>query len=202
MVGAVLARGLKLLRRAGRRDDARAQDLADLDGGDADAAGRAVHQQRLAGREAQHVRPAERGIGGVVGVGEGDGAVEFHAIGDREGVDLQRDGFLRQAAPVEYRQHPVARPEAGDFRADLGHHACIFGAGGEGKRRAALVAALHHQRGGEGNAAGPPAYAHIAGPERRRRRLAEFEFVERFPVVHHYGAHGQPCLPGPESVPS
>ena len=127
---------------------------------------------------------------------------EFHAVGDRERVHLQRGGFLRQAAPVEHRQHPVAGPEAGHLRADLGHHACIFGAGDEGARRFALVAALHHQRGGEGNAAGPAAYAHMAGPERRRRRLVDFEFVERLPVVHDYGAHGQSCLPGPESLPS
>ena len=202
MVRAVLARGRQLFRRAGRRDDPRAQDPADLDGGDADPARRAVHQQGFAGGQPQHVRPAERGVGGVVGVGEGDGVAESHAVGNGEGVDLQRGGFLRQAAPVEHRQHPVARPEARDLRADLGHHARIFGAGHEGTRRLALVAALDHQRGGEGDAAGPAAYAHMAGPERRRRRLADFKFVERFPVVNDHRAHGQPRLPGPESAPS
>ena len=200
MVRAVLARGRQLLGRTGRRDHPRAQDFADLDGRDADAPRRAVDQQRFAFGEPQHVRPAERGVGGVVGVGEGDGVAEFHAVRNREGVDLQRGGLLRQPAPVEHRQHPVARPEARDLRADLGDDARIFGAGNEGARRAALVAALDHQRGGEGDAAGPPAYAHMARPELGRRRLADFEFVERFPVIHDHRAHGQPRLPSPESA--
>ena len=49
VVGAEGARDLELTRRSRRRDDRGAQRLGDLDGGQADAAGRRVHQDDLAG---------------------------------------------------------------------------------------------------------------------------------------------------------
>ena len=58
MVSAEIARDLKLTRRTGRRDHSGAQRLGDLDGSQAHAAGRGVHQHNVAGLDA---RPLDQG---------------------------------------------------------------------------------------------------------------------------------------------
>ena len=49
MIGAEVTEQFPLLAGAGRRDDARALRLGDLQGGEADAAGAAVDQHPVAG---------------------------------------------------------------------------------------------------------------------------------------------------------
>src|SRR5262249_14985995 len=105
-VGAVRAADRELLvaRRGG--DDARAERLADLDRGDADAAGGAEDQQRLAGDQLAAI--AQRVIGCGIGEAERGGGVEVHAARQRQQPPCLGLHFLRERAVGGDRHHAVA----------------------------------------------------------------------------------------------
>ena len=124
----------ELLRRAGGGDDARAHGLADLDRGEADAAGRAQHQQRLARLEP--TLPADRHVARDVGDGEGAGLGEAHAVGIGEGLRLRRHRVLGEAAIGQDRHHPIARLEARHVRPAGRDHAGGLQPRAERQRRA------------------------------------------------------------------
>ena len=106
LVGAVLARHRKLLRRGSNGNDARAHQLGDLHRGKTGAAGGAEHGHRLARLQMPAVFEAVDG-----------GAIRHrHAGGDRVadtvGNGDQRlhlgDDLLARPAPAEVGHHPVA----------------------------------------------------------------------------------------------
>ena len=146
-VGAVGEAKVDLLLAGGGGDDPRAHLLAELDGGKADAAGRAQHQQRLAGLQ---IRPVlQRVVAGAVGHDEGRGVIEGHGVGDlHQPRGLQRQ-FLGHAAPAGVAQHPVADLDVGDPLADRLDDAGDLAARRERPRRLELVLILDNQHVGE-----------------------------------------------------
>ena len=134
-------RELFLARGAG--DDARAERLADLDRGKADAAGGAEHEQRLAG--AQRAAVAQRMVRSPVGEEERRPGDEIHALRQRQqprGLGLHLFG---EGAVGGEGDDLVARLEAADSVADFLHHAGELAAGRKGQRRLELVLVLDDQ---------------------------------------------------------
>jgi hypothetical protein len=81
-VRAALAARRALLVARGRGDDARARQLAELDGREPDAPARPEHQQRLA--RAQFGAIAQRIMGGAIGGEQPRGDHVAHSVGDRD----------------------------------------------------------------------------------------------------------------------
>ena len=142
VIGAVLAGHGQLLRGAGARDHARAHRLADLDGGEADAARRSQHEQRLAGLEAS--LPAEGHVARDVRDGKGTGFVEGHARGHGEGFRLFRDGLLGEPAVGQRGHHAVAGPKARHGGTAPGDDPGRLDARAERERGPRLIAPGHH----------------------------------------------------------
>ena len=134
---------LALLGRAGGGDHLGAEGLGELDGGGADAAGAAVHQEPFAGRQApalEHVVPyREEGLGHRARVHH----VEACRNGQRDG--LLGNAVLGVAAAVDERAHLVAELPARDARADGCHLAGDLEAGQRrvARRRRIEPGALH-----------------------------------------------------------
>ena len=111
----------------GRRDGddpAGAERLGDLDRGGADAAGRPVHQHRLAGREPAALDEGE--VGRAVVEDDRGTLLVRDAVGDRERQVERGDGLLGEATEQAQRGDPVAGGEPGavgsadDLAGDLG----------------------------------------------------------------------------------
>ena len=148
-----------------------AQPLAYLDGGQADAARRAVHQQDLApGQPGLILQPQMRGAIGDRKAGGGD---IVDGIGQYEYALLRCDHLFGKAAVLEHRHHPVAGAAARHRRPALEHPAGDFEAGRERQFRLRLVAAGDDQRIGEVQAGGAHGDAHSVGREWRIRRILD-----------------------------
>ena len=104
--GDVLARG----RVADRGRDARAGHRAELHGGHADAARRAVHEQALADHQAG--LREERVVGGGEDLGHAARGGPVELVGHRHRRPLVHDRQLRLAAAADHGHDAVARLEA------------------------------------------------------------------------------------------
>ncbi len=138
---------------AGRgRDDARAEQLAELNRGQTDAAGGAEDEQRLA---RFHLRPiGQRVDRGAVSRQHGGGLHEADAGGN--GHEPRRVGghLLGVTAPRHERDDAIARLDVRDARADGVDDAGHLTAGRERRLGAELILAGDDQRVGEVDAAG------------------------------------------------
>ena len=97
------------------RGDARAGHHAELDGGHADAAGRAVHEQALA--DGQPGLGEERVVGGGEDLGDAARRGPVELLRDRHRGALVDDRVLGLAAAGDQRHHAVAGLEAPDAAA-------------------------------------------------------------------------------------
>ena len=110
MIGAPRLRDRQFLLARGGRDHGRAQHLAHLDRGEANAAAGAVHQQHLAGLNAAAID--QRVIGGAV-AGQKRRALGI-VEGRRQRRQLRRrhDGLIGIGAVPHLDDHPVADRDA------------------------------------------------------------------------------------------
>ena len=139
--GDLLAR---VLVADGRRD-ARAGHHAELDGGHADAAGRAVDEQPLA--DGQAGLGEERVVGGGEDLGDAARGGPVELVGDRHRGALVHDRVLGLAAAGDDRHHAVARLEAADAAAardDLAGELEARDVGGRARRRGVVAGDLQH----------------------------------------------------------
>ena len=112
MVGPGIGAHLTFSGAAGGGDDRGAEPLTDFDGGQPDAAGRAVHQQDLAPGETSLVlQPQMRGAVGDRKA-RGDGIVD--GVRENEHAVLRRHDLFGEAAVFEHRHDTVARFAARD----------------------------------------------------------------------------------------
>ena len=123
-VGAALLAVGDLLRGRGGRDDARAHGLADLDGGGADAAGRAEDEQRLSALQLGAVD--ERVHGGRVREERRGADVERHGVGQKDGGGLGDDDLLGERSGHERGGDAIAGGERADVLADGAHDAVDY----------------------------------------------------------------------------
>src|SRR2546425_9623156 len=121
LVGPALAGHSELLRGAGRRDDARAHRLADLDRREADAAGGTQDEQGLTGLKAG--LPADRHVTRDVRDRKGARLLEAHAGRDGGRLGPGSDPRPGEAAAGANGHHPVAGLEPRDALAAGGHDA-------------------------------------------------------------------------------
>jgi len=178
VVGAAGARDRELGLARGGGDDGGAEQLADLDGGEADAAAGAMHQQRLPGLQPGAVD--QRVMGGAVGGAE-RGALGKAEAGRQRHRLLGRDHDLLGIAALAQRHHHLV---AGGERAvgavaDLADRARRLEAGNEGQRRLVLVEAGDHQQIREVDAGGVDGDAKLPRAQRRGRHLLEREVLGR-----------------------
>jgi len=186
MVGAVGASERELVGPARRGDHRRPHRLADLDRGEADAAGRAEHEQPFAW--AQMGAQVERRVRSAIGNRKRRGDVEIHAVGNREGERRGADDLLREGAVVEHDDHARAGRDAG-IGGRLDDGARRLEAGHEGHRRLDLVLALDDQRVGEVECGGGDAHPHHPAFERRRGQIGDRQRFGRPVVAAEDGAH-------------
>src|SRR6185312_8826261 len=144
VIGAAALGDEQLLRRRGGGDDLRPLELADLDRGEADAAGGAVDEQRLAALKLSALN--EGVIGGQRRDGEARALGEAEAARQRQQPRRRQDDLLGIAAGALTRDHGIADADAGDARRDRGDDASAFDAGNERQRRLELVFAEDRQR--------------------------------------------------------
>ena len=149
VVGAELEARVALVVAAGRDDDLRAQGLGHLDGRDADAAGAALDQQRLAGLQAgavEDVAPHRE-----ESLRQRRRFDIAHALGNRQALAHRRHAQLRVAATGHQRADAVAllEPGRGHGRAvaldDLAGHFQARDIRGAGRHRV-VAGALQHVR--------------------------------------------------------
>ena len=176
MIRAARPGDAELFLAAGAGDYRGAERLAHLDGAEPDAAGRAEHQQHLAGTELRAV--GQREMGGAVADREGGRGHEIHRIGDRHEMVGWGDELFRIGAEPRRRDYAVARPDMRDPRPDLDYRARRFHARRERERRLVLVTAGHDQRIGEIDAGRVHRNARLARPGARRGDLFEGKAVE------------------------
>ena len=174
-------------RRGG--DDPRTEQPPELDGGDADATGRAQDEQRLAGRDHRAIRESVEGGG----VGEQRGGADL----ERDRVGQLHDGQLGErdalgVAAVEHRgRDAIADGELRDAAADGGDDARHLAARRERHGRLELVLAVRDEDVGEVDAAGLDVDQDLA---RRGDGLGDLVDLERGGTgerVDTNGAHGQ-----------
>ncbi len=200
VVRAALAGDRELLGRARGRDHARAHRLADLDGGEPDAAGRAEHQQRLAGLEA--ALPAERDVARDVRDRKRARFVEAHAGGNGERLRLRCHRHLGEPAVGKDRHHAVARGEARDVRTARGDDAGGLQARAERQRRLRLVVAGHHDRVGVVHRRRLHGDQHLARARDGRRHVGERQIVDRSPLAAEHGSHDQRSITPARGFPA
>jgi hypothetical protein len=167
VVGAGLAQDGQLLGSAGGGDDGRAEHLAKVDGGEADAAAGAMHQQRLAGLDGGAAHQGD--VGGQVGGRVGGGLLEAQPLGLRPDGGGGNDHTLGEAAVTSAEHDGVALAHARDAFAEGVHDAGALHARGEGEGRFELVFALDHQDVGEVHRRGAEPHAHLARSRARVR---------------------------------
>ena len=127
------------------RGDARAGHRAELDGGHADAAGRAVDQQPLA--DGQPGLGEQRVVGGGEDLGDAARRGPVELVRDRHRGALVHDRELGLAAAGDDRHHAVAGLEASDAAAALDDLAGQLEAGdvrGRARRRGVVAGDLQH----------------------------------------------------------
>ena len=178
---------LVVRRRAG--DDTRAHDLADLDRGEAGAAGGAEHDQRFAGFEVgAFLQRVERG---AVSDGQTGGAVEIEPVGHFHQL-LRRDGdgFARRA-PADIAHDAVARRDAGDAGADAFDHAGKLRRRRERKRRLVLIFAGDDQRIEEIQRRRFHPHHRFAGAGMRLLDVGELKFIGGAEMAAEDGLHAR-----------
>ena len=177
----------EMIRAARGGDHARAQRPAAFDGREADAAGGAVHHERLA--RLQATGPAERAIGGAVGDREPGGGHVVHCGGQADDVLDRAHRRLGEAAVAQRRHHPVARGEAGDAGAAGVDAAGDLHARHERQRRLLLVLAPDDQRVGEVEPGRAHPDAHLARPRLRGRDLPDDQAVQSGQLLANDSTH-------------
>ena len=171
MIRARLARCRELGLARGAGDHARAHELADLDGGEADAAGGAENQQRLARLQAGAA--LEGDMAGAVSnlqrrrVFERDALGQFHGAGRGEAAELG------EAAMAAEHRHPRARRRRVGVWPEGLNCARGFHPKGEGRRRRVLIFAADHEQIGEVERAGADSDENLAHSRFRRVDLAQ-----------------------------
>ncbi len=144
MVGAVRLGERRLARAARGGDHRRAQDLADLDGRHADAAGCGVDQQRMAALHVERLGPGQRTGRGRIGDGELDCLDEAHVA--RLGKTLTSCATTSSASPPQSSTATTSSPtltlvQAGSTSVTM-PDASVPGAKGKGGRRWYLPAMI------------------------------------------------------------
>ena len=170
VVGAEPLAELDLFASRDRRDDVRAEGLADLDGGRSGSAGAAEHEERLACLELRAGLEPE--IGRVHRDQEGRALGVGHAVRDGQAEVVEREGLLGVAA--------VPGEEAGDGHDAIPDVSVLHGIApsdhapddllplSEGERRRHGVAAVAHEEVGEPHAGGEDLDEDRVLPRRRR----------------------------------
>ena len=128
---------------AGGCDHARAEQFRHLDRGNADPAGRPVHQHPLARRQPAALQ--QRVISGGVGATEDTRRLQAHAIGDlvaQSGLGIAAFSAGAESVPAH---DAVPNLETGDTRTNGDHQAGSLTAGDERRVRTELVCSGQHQ---------------------------------------------------------
>jgi hypothetical protein len=170
----------------------RALRAAELDRRAADAAGRGVHQQRLA--DAQVRPPVQPEPSGLVGDVEDGRAGVVQAGRRRQDVERVGDGELRQRAVRQRRRahDPLAEARALHALADRDDLAAQLEPRRERQRRLLLVGAARQQRIGEVEAGRPDVDQDLSGTRRGHRHLGQRHDVDGLTGLrdlprHHLG---------------
>ena len=190
MVGTVFLGHGQLLVRAGGRDDRRTHGFADIDAGEADTAGRPVHQQHFTRLHVDALVRQRHGAGRVSD-GEAGGRDVIHAFRHRHNARFLDDGFFRVTTAMQIGHYPVARLELGDGVAHLDHFAGAFQAGREGDLGLVLIGARDHQDIGEIAARCMDRDADLTGSGCRLGNvLVQLQDIEFTQIVDADRAHG------------
>ncbi len=181
MIGAELPAHRALLLGRRHRDDARAEQLADVDGSEPDAAARAVHQQRLAGAQPAALQTV---VGGVVVAAKRRRRLEAHRVGKLHHLPLRHH---RLFGPTGGGEHAVSRCDRLDSGAGLHHHAGGLTARDERELALVLVLTGDAQQLDEAHAARFDLHLDLAGAGRRRSgNVAHHQDVGiAEPFAHH-----------------
>ncbi len=185
VVGAGGAGHGELFRPARAGDDSGAHQLADLDRGQPDPAGRAEHQKRLAGVQAGAVGKCD--MAGRIGDLKGGGLGEGHRIGQGHAARGGKAAGLGQAALSGEDRDPGAGGGPGHAGAELGDGSGHLHPEGEGEGGAFLIAALQHQEVGEVQPAGGNRQPHLVRSGARIGHLSQGCGVSE--AVDLIGAH-------------
>jgi hypothetical protein len=186
-VRAVRPAQFELLRCRGRRDYLRAELLADLDRGEADAAGCAEHEQRFAWPYAGAI--LEGVMGGGIGDQEARGLHKAHCPRDLIDALRERHGLLGVAAGAVEGEDAHARADMGHIRASLDDNTGHLAARREGKIRPGLILSFHHQAVEEIEPAGLDTDQHLAGTDGRRLDVLEAKLLSRFEIPAKHCFH-------------
>ena len=189
-VCAVIGCELAFPFRGGCRDDARAEQFADLHGGNADAAGCAQHQQDLArAKRAALGQGIERGE--VVGA-EGGRCFRRDAVGYRRQRDGRHDDIFGERAGPRHAHHGLSRRKAGHACTDGIDDTCELRARREGQGILGLVEALHLQTVDEADAGGLHLDAHLPGAGVGQRDVLQRNVVDDIVLLDDDGFHADP----------
>ncbi len=169
----------------------RSRRQRDLERGQPDAAGDAVHEHAVAGLHAGH--RAERRPRGDEHDREPRALFERPVVGERKGLGHRHHDLVGVAAEARPGHDPRAHGEVGSrlrgLGGDLRDRARHFIAGHEGLGGRFRVEAHAHEQIGEVDAGGGDANAHRARGERVGRALAHFEHVHIAVSGDHHAAH-------------
>jgi hypothetical protein len=188
--GAETLAGLELLFGGRAGDHARTEELPELHGGEADAARRAEHEERLARPDPGAV--LERVIGGRVDEAERGGDREIEPGRDRRDERFVDHGLLRVAAPADVRHHPVARHETVHAFADLLDHAGDLAPRREGQLGLELVLVLDEEDIGKIHPARLHGNQKLSLARFGRGNVLDHERVGRPPILAQHGFHARP----------
>src|SRR5216683_3273881 len=177
MIGAPPLRHREFVLAGGHRDHGRAEHLAHLDRGKANAAAGAVHQQhftrlKLAAIDQRVIRRAVRGQ-------------KCRALGKVEGRRQRRqlrrrdDGLIGISAVPHLDDHPVADRDALHGTIDLDDLTRGLHAGSERQRWLQLILARRHQYIGKVDPGGMNGDAHLALRQRRRGKSLQTQTLGR-----------------------
>ena len=168
-VGAVLFRELALLRCRRRRDDAGAEQLADLDSRGPGAAGRAQHQKLLAcddhGACTQRIERSE-----IIGAKRGG---DFGRDAVRQRVECVRldDDLLGKRARPRHAHHTHAGSIASRLARGFFHNSGELRAGNEGQGILGLIEPLNLQTVDKADSRSFHPDAQLSGLHARRRNV-------------------------------
>ena len=189
LVRTAIAADGELLGGGRRGDHPCAHQLAELDGGEADVAGGAEHEERLAGLESTAV--VEAVVARAVGVAETRRLGVAHVLRELAGRTRPDEDLLREAAHEQrIPDDALTEGEALDVGSELGHDARGLAPRHEGQRRLELVFVLDHQRIGKGHGRRPRLDHELAGPGRGIGSLLEHELLRRTELPTNDGSHG------------
>ena len=181
VIGAEFAHHGELVVGASRGDHRGAHELADVHGGQADPASRAMHEQRFASLQAATLHGVERS--GVVGT-KRRRLFQIDAARNGRGALRIHHHALHAA---RWHEHRVAHREPVHVAPDCGHFARAFAADHERQRRLHLVPATAHQHIGERHA--PRRHRDFDLPRPGRPGFGDFSNHQRFRPVMGLAVH-------------